>query len=518
MKWSSVLPSPVRSYLRRDTHNPPLSASQESSPSASPATALAAALQSQQSPVHTGTSPLLRPRTELPRRHSRSRGHLPPPVTRQLQLTPPDTSVTRRTPANLDRPREPDGGPEAADGAAKSDAASTDALRRQLAEGLRNLPFSDKALRNLAVQEQLEASYLERAVRIVLKRKEAFGGAQYRVGEDMATQTRASWLPVMVQGFQAFVSSAFRSPSGSATSLSLVGNDAFFLVDHALTTASVQGTMAYMAEGVLDAMSRRGRLHNLAELVGNRFADLLYEQGVRPGTVLLRVKDGRKEYVRAGDPGAEVPARLAHQAAERMATIKAWQQLLDGKGTLGFLANPLLSGGLNALRRWLSSDAVLEHPVPLFLTSALASGAASGIAKIGLDLGKSRAQVTIPDLMGGQQKVNLFRLERPVPDAQPARATRGACHASWARRRASRGTSRGRRCARRSPPRGTCCRAMRSPTRWPTSAAWGPACWVPRSCVPAARWGRCPANRRAPARPCSSSCCKARSATRCGAA
>jgi hypothetical protein len=180
----------------------------------------------------------------------------------------------------------------------------------------------------------------------------------------------------------------------------------------------------------MSAMNNRATLSNMPKLARNKFEDLFYEQGVKADTVLLVVTQGdvtpgddgrRKEFMRAGDPRAPTtPEALAEQATRKLSAIKLRQELWDGK-SFAFPLQPLMSGGFNTLRRFISSAKTLNSSLPLFVTSALASGSASAVVKLGLELGKTRAQVEIDDLMGGTQAVNLFRLSRPRADVEPVR-------------------------------------------------------------------------------------------------
>lgn len=294
-------------------------------------------------------------------------------------------------------------------------------LRAGLERGLRDFDFSTTDPVQLAQQEALEARYLDRAAQIAERREKAFGTTQpYQVGRPMRTQVREGLLPAAYQGFQSFVTSAFRSPSGGALGLSVQDNRNFFPIDQALTTSLLQGFMAYVAAEAMTAVNNRATLSNMPKVARNNFDGLFYQQEIQPDTVLLVVNGRTKEYMRADDPRARSAEAQAEQVGRKLSSIKLRQDLLDGK-SFAFAAVPLMTGGFNTLRRFLSSAAVLASPLPLFVTSALASGSASGVVKLGLEVGKTAAQVEIDDLMGGRQSVNLFRLSRPHADIEPLR-------------------------------------------------------------------------------------------------
>lgn len=295
------------------------------------------------------------------------------------------------------------------------------ALRAELAAALDGIPFSAAALLDEPAQRALQDRYLDRAAQVAERREKAFGTVQpYRLGASMTAQTKEGLLTAVYGSIQSFVTSSFRSPSGGATGLSVADNKEFFPIDSALTTAVVQGALAYVAEGAMEALNNRVVLSNMPKIARNNFEGLFYEHGMQADTALLVVAHGAKEFMRADDPRAPAAASLAEQASRRLSAIKMRQDLLDGK-SFSVVVSPLLSGGFNSLRRFISSPATLRSPAPVFVTSALASGSASGVAKLALEIGKTRAQVRMDDLMGGQQDLNLFRLSRPRLDAEPAR-------------------------------------------------------------------------------------------------
>jgi hypothetical protein len=324
-------------------------------------------------------------------------------------------------------PLSPRRSPVAADrGPPGAPATRREALRTALRDGLDRIPFSAAALRDQAAQLQMLEQYLDRAAGIAEKREQVFGTLHpYRVAAPMDTLTGDGSLAAAYEGLQSFITSAFRSPSGGALSLSVADNADFFPIDQTLLAATLQGAMAYAAEGAVGAVNSRAQLSNLPKLARNKFDELLYEQGIGPDTVLLVVQERvgqerTKEFMRAGDARAPTAEALAERSSRKLSNIRLQQDLLDGK-SFAFPLVPLMSGGFNTLRRFLSSAALLSSPVPLFVTSALASGSASGLVKFSLELGKTRAQVEIDDLMGGRQAVNLFRLNLPRPDAEPLR-------------------------------------------------------------------------------------------------
>lgn len=294
-------------------------------------------------------------------------------------------------------------------------------LRAGLERGLGEWSFSTTDPEQLAAQVELEARYLDRATQIAERREKAFGTTHpYQVGPPMRTLVRDGLLPAAYEGFKSFVTSSFRSPSGAVVGLSVEDEKAFFPIDRALTTSLMQGFMAYVADGAMSAMDNRAALSNMPKVSRTNFDGLFYQQDVQPDTVLLVVKGGKKEYLRADDPRACSAEAMTEQMGRKLSSIKLRQDLLDGK-SFAVLASPLLSGGFNTFRRYASSAAVLASPLPLFVTSGLASGAASGVVKLGLEIGKTAAQVEVDDLMGGRQSVNLFRLSRPHAHIEPLR-------------------------------------------------------------------------------------------------
>jgi hypothetical protein len=269
--------------------------------------------------------------------------------------------------------------------------------------------------------ERQEEEYVVRVAKKISILKEAFGQEQpYQLKKDMQPFTKKGLISVAFDGAMSGVTSGFRSPSGNALGIFIQKYRSFVPIDLASLNAIIQGSMAYAAEGVVAALIRVAQSLNLAYISPVDFKGVLSSEDVKSGAALLDIKQGVRGYLCANRPGVTTAESLDESAKRSTARIGKSQEKLDGKSYAVF-AVPLLSGGFNALRRFASSESILKAPAPVFATSFLASGAASGVGVVIQKLLQTRAQVEIDDLVGGKQKVNLFKLEKlrdDVPSVQ----------------------------------------------------------------------------------------------------
>jgi len=113
-------------------------------------------------------------------------------------------------------------------------------------------------------------------------------------------------------------------------------------------------------------------------------------------------------------------AELEDGAKLRRTSLQRTQETLDANGW-GTLAQPLLTGAANTLRRVLMPAKALEQVLPVFGSAVLASGGAGAATKLALGLAKPLAKAQVDDLAGGTQRMSMFATELPDPAQAPAR-------------------------------------------------------------------------------------------------
>ncbi|QDI02681.1 type III secretion system effector protein [Xanthomonas cerealis pv. cerealis] len=274
-------------------------------------------------------------------------------------------------------------------------------------------------------QEQLEEEYVEWAADRLQQRHEAYGpNGGYRFNENMSAAGTAAALPAAYETLKGFLSSALRTPPGSATATKYDQQDGSLTTKVGPTAVggATSGITSYFTEQILlSAIERRARLANMPAFKPIAPSILSPE----PGPVQMEITaEGNKHFWRPLRD--EEVSHLEHEgdrptfgklqsiARDRQRQLLERQKLMDGKAEATFL-KPVLSGTLNGVRRSLSSTATLLSPPLVLGTSMIGSGTSGALGKAILETGKALprvGQTQVDNLVGGTQTVNLFRLAR----------------------------------------------------------------------------------------------------------
>ncbi|KHS36106.1 type III secretion system effector XopF1 [Xanthomonas phaseoli pv. phaseoli] len=303
--------------------------------------------------------------------------------------------------------------------AERSTAAAAE-VKAQLRARLDALPFAAPS----EEQAALQASYLEWADARVQERITAFGpGAGYRAVGDMKPEGTKATLPIVYECLRAFITGAMRNPIGLATAAAYVGAHAADEEQLSAATLALAGatagTASYTGDTLLiPAMDRRARVANLPRFQAIDPKILVPD----PPPVILEVTAGGKRFRRLGENSAPTLAELKAQTYDRRLGITQRQATLEDRSLDTLLLKPAIDGGFNGARRSGSARGLLTPAGQLGL-SALASGGAGIVQKALLETGKAVArtgQMSVPDLLGGQQRLNLFVLALPDKTRRPA--------------------------------------------------------------------------------------------------
>ncbi|AVQ05600.1 TPA: hypothetical protein HH295_10930 [Xanthomonas vasicola pv. zeae] len=308
--------------------------------------------------------------------------------------------------------------PAAEETYAQRSASAAAEVKADLRARLEELPFAAPS----EEQNALQASYLEWADARVQERIAAFGpDAGYQAVGDMKTAgTKAAW-PIAYECLRAFITSAMRSPVGLATGAAYAGSRPPGAED--LSTAVLAGTAAAMASYtsetlLIPAMDRRARVANLPRFQAIDLKILLPD----PPPVILEITAEGKRFTRPGEGNAPTLEELEAQAYDGRQGIAHRQTLMEDKSIDTLLLKPTINAGFNAARRAGSNPGLLTPAGQLGL-SALAIGGAAIVQKALLETSKAMAltgQISVPDLLGGQQRLNLFSLALPDKTRRPA--------------------------------------------------------------------------------------------------
>lgn len=311
----------------------------------------------------------------------------------------------------------PDVPAAAATYAERSTAAAAE-VKAQLRARLDALPFAAPS----EEQTALQASYLEWADARVQERINAFGpDAGYQAVGDMKTAGTKAALPIAYECLRSFITGAMRNPVGLATGAAYASRRPADAEE--LSTAMVAGVAAGSASYTSDtllipAMDRRARVANLPRFQAIDPKILVPD----PPPVILEVTAEGKRFTRPGENNAPTLADLKAQTYDRRLGITQRQSTLDDKSLDTLLLKPVINAGFNAARRTGGEPGLLT-PVGQWGLSALAIGGAGVVQKALLETGKAVArtgQMRVPDLVGGEQRLNLFALALPDKARRPA--------------------------------------------------------------------------------------------------
>ncbi|MFA4712569.1 type III secretion system effector XopF1 [Xanthomonas perforans] len=311
----------------------------------------------------------------------------------------------------------PDVPAAAATYAERSTAAAAE-VKAQLRARLDALPFAAPS----EEQTALQASYLEWADARVQERITAFGpDAGYQAVGDMKTAGTKAALPIAYECLRAFIIGAMRNPVGLATGAAYASRRPADAEE--LSTAMVAGVAAGSASYTSDtllipAMDRRARVANLPRFQAIDPKILVPD----PPPVILEITAEGKRFTRPGENNAPTLADLKAQTYDRRLGITQRQSTLDDKSLDTLLLKPVINAGFNAARRTGGEPGLLT-PVGQWGLSALAIGGAGVVQKALLETGKAVArtgQMRVPDLVGGEQRLNLFALALPDKARRPA--------------------------------------------------------------------------------------------------
>ena len=260
-------------------------------------------------------------------------------------------------------------------------------------------------------QKTLEQEYVFVTAHALAVRKAELGGG-YMLASEMQTSMNVGVWAACYEASSGAVSSAARSPVRNAVGVGLNGTAELNLpLSQASLSGAIGGVTAYMAaEWVLKAADRKAKKYNFTEIVKINLEKAL----PYPCAIELTVSGATKTYQRRN--ARQLASAMAVIDTER-AALTAAQTRLSGNGELSPYAQGLITGALNVLRRLGPATALLD-PGTVFGTSLAASAAGGFLTRGAFGLLKLSylAQTEVDDLVGGQQKINLFRVKKRNSD------------------------------------------------------------------------------------------------------
>ena len=137
--------------------------------------------------------------------------------------------------------------------------------------------------------------------------------------------------------------------------------------------------------------------------------------------------DGKKEYWEpltdsaspTASPNQPTLLDLQQAVEQKRHALTTVQDMLQAR-SWGLLAQPAVTGVANMLRRYGMPAQAMLRGAQVGAATVLASGTAGGLTKFGLGMLKAPAFADVDNLVGGQQRVNLFTTKLPQPDVPAA--------------------------------------------------------------------------------------------------
>jgi len=319
--------------------------------------------------------------------------------------------------------------------------APVETPRERISAALRDIHFPEGG--GGAAQVAMQEEYIDWAAKVLESREKAFGTGGYSLGRNRSIALGEATLPAVYDGVRQFISSMSRSPLRNAVATLIgprsAGTDASGQrlnagelnnnYDPSLAGGVAGAGTAYAVDtALLSAMDRRARLANFPEFKSVDLKALVPD----PAPVQMRMVQGRKEFWRPlqdesgalqaaapGGQGTPSMAALKDKTETRRKLLSDVQDMLEAK-QWGLLAQPMLAGAANVLRRATLSKEALLRPLPVLGHSMWASGMGGAGAKLSLGLAKSVAWADVDNLVGGKQRVNLFATQVADSNVRPA--------------------------------------------------------------------------------------------------
>ncbi len=275
-------------------------------------------------------------------------------------------------------------------------------------------------------QTAFEEEYLAWAARVLVQRRKVYGDDFGPRSQGTTPPALATFNAALAEGVNAFLSSASRSPLRNWFVTLVAPKDPVSPQPGELSFDYDLNIMGGMAGGVgsdlyekvvKPAIEEVLKKHNVPMLEPVHPA-VLFPDPCRVQLVVLEGPDGApvKYYYRAATD-REPPSRLGSRATastlpelqKRMADkrwfVEIWQQF-NQENALGAFLQPYLTGGSNTARRMGQTVEALQNPGQVWIGSVMASGSAGAAAKFLLQLAQAPITVSVPDMLGGQQRLN----------------------------------------------------------------------------------------------------------------
>lgn len=309
----------------------------------------------------------------------------------------------------------------------------SDGLCDRLKNQLARLSFEPSL--NLSEQKELETIYIHWAEKQLTLREQIFGPKSgYDIASDMPCAGKKAIFPIAYEAIKGFISGIMRTPMANlvASDMTRYQDSPQTIFWQTMLSGTIAGLGSFVADSyLLPAMDRCARAANLPRFQPVDVHALL---ACAPPVHLQITPEGNKRYWIAVDDG-DMSLSLSDMAVTKVAQDETFEQMRDHaqlKTAIlnehhwsSLLGKPTINSAFNIARTLAYRLSNHTHPrVGLFATKVAANGCAGGLFRGTLEFSKafcSMGQTTIPDLLGGQQRINLFTLKTPDPTRPPLR-------------------------------------------------------------------------------------------------
>jgi hypothetical protein len=264
---------------------------------------------------------------------------------------------------------------------------------------------------------ELEKLYVQHAAHALLQRREVFG-QDYVAHADMPKHHGQRAARGVYEALKAMAVSAARSPVSLAVAAWWSGEDFPVASDVDLAAGVSGGGTSYLMNKIMvDGVTRTVNKFNLP-IVSELSDEQLKQVFGSPNPVELKVKDGVKHYQKLTE--IEITVRRNH-IQHNIDVVKRMRASFKGQGFGSMHIQGVFSGAYHTLRHQLSAAKGLGNWSFVLGTAAIASGG-DGLSTSPIVSAMQSHQIKLDNLVGGQQRVSLFPVQRRRPDVRLPKA------------------------------------------------------------------------------------------------
>jgi hypothetical protein len=285
-------------------------------------------------------------------------------------------------------------------------AVAAEDIRRQLGER----GYASRSPHGTPEEDALEDLYVHHAAQTLLERRKIFGD-DYELCVNMPKHGGQRAARGVYDALHSMCVSAARSPVSLAIA-AWYSKEAFPVASDVdlIAGAAGGGTSSLMNKILADGVTRTVEKFNLP-IMGALHDSQLERIFGSPSPVALEVKNGVKHYRRLSNKELKV---RGNQIDCNIDAVKRLRASFKGQGLGSMHIQGVLSGVAHTVRHQLSA----EGDWSFVLRTAGAASGLDGLCTSPILSAMQTHQIKVDNLVGGQQRVSLFPVQRPRPDVR----------------------------------------------------------------------------------------------------